>query len=60
MGWDMWLAAWIPIIVGHFSAKYLAKLAGTDDQRFYGEAMALLVIIQYAYFFIGVMQPFKD
>jgi hypothetical protein len=59
MTWGMWMAAWVPIVVGHFSAKHLSKVSGVDSQQFYGEAMALIVIIQYAYFFIGSAQPFK-
>ena len=59
MTWEMWLASWVPIVVGHFSAKHLSKVAGVDSLQFYGETMALIVIIQYVYFFIGSTHPFK-
>jgi len=55
----LWLAAWFPMVIAHFAAKHLAKSAGTEDQSFYGEAMAILIILQYAYFFIGAARPFK-
>ena len=56
---DLWLAAWIPIVVGHLGTKHLAKAAHKTEVGFYGDTMALLIIIQYVYFFLGAMFPFK-
>ncbi|GLR62644.1 hypothetical protein GCM10007878_00790 [Marinospirillum insulare] len=48
-----WFTLIIPVISAHFLAKYLSKIANVSNQNFYGEAMAILVTIQYLSFFIG-------
>jgi len=58
MTFGMFLAACVPIIVSHFAAKYLEKVA-KKKSSLYGKALGLFLLLQYAYFFIGGLQPFK-
>tara|TARA_R110001599_G_scaffold350659_1_gene581135 strand:+ start:730 stop:897 length:168 start_codon:yes stop_codon:yes gene_type:complete len=49
----LWFAAFVPVIVGHFAAKYLAKVAGNESESFYAEAFVLFLFVQYGAYFIG-------
>jgi len=51
----LWLISLIPLIVSHFFAKEIGRIADVPDsnQSFYLEVMAILMLIQYACFFAG-------
>ena len=57
--WAYLIGATMPLIIGHYVAKYLTNLRKKEDcidSSYHNEVMVIMVLVQY--FFIGIVSVY--